>query len=292
VATNSIGRPTAATDTQEIVHKSHDKITSRYFPSLLIEIGAMVKLKIIINCGPCEPYIAQCLDSVRQQTYGDWEAYVTVDSCKDHTYENALRARGRDQRIRITQNSERMFSLCNLMRAIERSNAAPEDVIVNLDGDDWFARTDALEIISDTYSRLNCWLTYGSWTSNVVDNKGCIRGMWPAYPEGTTEFRKIRWLATAVRTWKSWLWARVNDHDLRDSTGAYYRVSEDQAIMLPMLEMSGTSKARHIPEVLMVYNQLNPHAAGLHMEEEMRRNAVYLERQRPYDRLRSELNLV
>jgi hypothetical protein len=109
--------------------------------------------------------------------------------------------------------------------------------------------------------------------------------MWPAYPEGTSQFRKTRWMATAVRTWKVWLWNKVEDRDLRDSTGAYYRVSEDQAVMLPLLEMSGTGKARHIPEALMVYNQLNPHAAGKHMAEEMLRNAIHLERQCPYDRL-------
>ena len=242
----------------------------------------MVKLKIIINCGPCEPYIAQCLDSVRQQSYPCWEAYLTVDGCKDRTYEKAVQARGTDRRILITRHSRRMFSLWNLIQAIRRSNAAPEDVIVNLDGDDWFARRDALEIISETYSQSNCWITYGSWISNVIDAKGRIRGMWPAYTEGTSNFRKILWLATAVRTWKKWLWDKVDDRDLRDSTGGYYRVSEDQAVMLPLLEMSGTRKAQHIAEALIVYNQQNPNAAGLHMAEEMRRNAIYLERQRPY----------
>ena len=245
----------------------------------------MLKLKIMINCGQCEAYIEQCLDSVRQQTYAEWKAYVTVDACQDRTYEKALQARGSDRRIRITRNTQRMFSLWNLIQAIRRSNAAPEDVIVNLDGDDWLARTDALEIIADTYWRHNCWVTYGSWISNVMDNEGRARGMWPAYPEGTSEFRKMRWLATAVRTWKTWLWDKVDDRDLRDSAGQYYRVSEDQAIMLPLLEMSGTGRARHIPEALMVYNQLNPHAAGLHMTEDMLRNAIHLERQRPYDRL-------
>jgi hypothetical protein len=158
-------------------------------------------------------------------------------------------------------------------------------VIVNLDGDDWLARRDALEIIAETYARYNCWVTYGSWISNVADKKGRTRGMWPAYPEDTSDFRKVRWLATAVRTWKKWLWDRVDDRDLRDATGAYYRVSEDQAVMLPLLEMSGMGKAQHIPEALMVYNQLNPHAAGKHMAEEMFRNAIHLERQRPYGRL-------
>jgi glycosyltransferase involved in cell wall biosynthesis len=246
------------------------------------EISTMLKLKVIVNCGPCEQYIAQCLDSLQRQSYIGWEAYVTVDACKDRTYENAVCARGGDRRIHIFRNQERLFSLCNLIRSIERSHAALEDVIVNLDGDDWLARTDALEIIAETYARQNCWVTYGSWISNVINEGGQIRGLWPAYPEGTTDFRRIRWLGTAVRTWKKWLWDLIDHRDLRDSTGRYYHVSEDQAVMLPLLEMSGTRRARHIPEALMIYNQMNSRGVTPQLLEEMKRNAIHLERQQPY----------
>lgn len=245
----------------------------------------MVKLKVIVNCGPCEQYIAQCLDSLQTQSYTNWQAYVTVDACKDHTYSNAARARGGDRRVQIFRNRERAFSLCNLVRAIERSHAAPEDVIVNLDGDDWLARPDALEIIASTYATHNSWLTYGSWISNVAGLDGVVRGLWPAYPEHTTNFRRIRWLGTAVRTWKKWLWDLIDDRDLRDPGGDYYRVSEDQVVMLPLLEMSGTAHARHIPEALMIYNQLNSQGADPAVAEERHRNAIYIEQQRPYSPL-------
>jgi glycosyltransferase involved in cell wall biosynthesis len=242
----------------------------------------MQHLKLIINCGPCERYISQCVDSVRSQTYSEWKAYVTVDACRDGTYDAALRAAGRDRRIHVVSNKRRMYSLCNLIRAIRRSRAAPDDVIVILDGDDWFAHRGALRIIADTYAEHNCWMTYGSWISNWVEKSGERTGMWPAYPDGTTNFRHVRWLGTAVRTWKKWLWDRVDDRDLRDATVGYYRVSEDQATMLPLLEMSTTRKARHIPEALMIYNQTNPWNSGLHMTAEMDRNALHLDKQKPY----------
>ena len=57
------------------------------------------------------------------------------------------RGRGDDERIVITQNIIPLYSTANLVRAIERSQADPEDVIVILDGDDWFDREDALQII-------------------------------------------------------------------------------------------------------------------------------------------------
>lgn len=239
------------------------------------------RLTIIVNCGPCEGYIERCLESVRSQSYQDWQAYVTVDACHDRTYENAVRARGADTRIHIWRNTRRMYSMANLIQAIRRSRAEPDDVIVNLDGDDWFRHDRALRIIADTYARYDCWMTYGSWVSNYTgpDAPG---GLWPAYPERTTDFRRTRWLATAVRTWKKWLWDRIDDRDLRDSTGNYYRASEDQAVMLPLLEMSTTAKARHIAEGIMVYNQLNPYASCYYMAGEMERNAVHLSRGKPY----------
>lgn len=55
--------------------------------------------------------------------------------------------------------------------------------------------------------------------------------------------------------------------------------------MLPMLEMSDTARARHIGEVLMVYNRSSVHACGLTRCEEMLANARYLGTRPAYARL-------
>jgi hypothetical protein len=207
---------------------------------------------------------------------------VTVDPCGDGTHGAALRAAGQDNRIQVVANEHRLYSMHNLIRSVRRSLAEPDDVFVALDGDDWFAHKHSLRIIADTYAEHDCWITYGSWISNWVGEDGERPGMWPAYPDGTTNFRRSRWLGTAVRTWRKWLFDRIEDRDLRDATGGYYRVSEDQALMLPMFEMSTTRKARHIANGLMVYNQMNPWGSGLHMAAEMERNAIHLDRQKSY----------
>ena len=157
----------------------------------------------------------------------------------------------------------------------------PDDIVVVLDGDDWFLRDDALALIAKTYLDHDCWLTYGSWVSNVVS----FPGLWPAYPAGTENFRSHRWLATAVRTWKKWLWDRTNQDDFRDESGAYFRVGEDVAAMLPMLEMSGTERAKHIDVALMLYNQANPTGAAKIMGDELRRNVAYLRSKPPCKRI-------
>jgi glycosyltransferase involved in cell wall biosynthesis len=238
-------------------------------------------MKLIVNCGPAEPYITRCITSIRSQSFSGWQAYVTVDPCGDDTSLQAWLAAEGDSRIHIHRNHERRFAMANLIRGIRRSEARHEDIIVVLDGDDWFATQDALRIIHDTYQQSNCWMTYGSW----VPDRPVMQGMWPAYPEGLSDFRNHRWLGTAVRTWKRWLWDLLDDRDFRDTQGNYFRVTEDQAVMLPMLEMSGTAKARHIRDVLMVYNRSSPYACATTCRDEMLANSEYLKTRPPYPRL-------
>jgi glycosyltransferase involved in cell wall biosynthesis len=242
-------------------------------------------LKIIVNCGPSQAYIKKSLASLETQTYKQWEAYVTIDPWGDRTFEEAILVKERDKRIEITQNESRLYSTANLVRGIERSRAGPEDIIVILDGDDWFNTDDALQIIVDTYAEHDCWMTYGSWVSNVPH----IVGPLPAYPEGATNFRQREWLATAVRTWKKWLWDLVDDGDLRDENGQYFSVVEDLATMFPMLEMSGTRKARHISEVLMLYNRANPACVGNIKRSEMEQTAQNIRAKIPYQPLRTKI---
>lgn len=244
--------------------------------------------KIIINCGPCERFIGKCLHSVISQSEKEWEAYVTVDACGDETFAKAVEAAAGDPRIRIMRNEVRRYSLYNQIAAIERAEAQPEDVIVHLDGDDWFARTDALEIIRNTYEHFDCWMTYGSWFS---DPGALTPGMWPPYPEGTTDFRHHRWLGTAVRTWKQWLWEHLDQSALRDDAGKYFRIAEDRAIMIPLLEMCGTTRAKHIAAPIMVYNQAAA-APDAETVAEAERNVRIVESRPPYKCLSSKITFV
>ena len=63
--------------------------------------------------------------------------------------------------------------------------------------------------------------------------------------------------ASHLRTFKYGLWQRIDDADLRDDSGEYYDVAYDQAIMLPLLELSG-GRISYIDSILHVYNKENP----------------------------------
>lgn len=231
--------------------------------------------RVVVNCGRCEEFIGRCLTSLRRQTFAGWQAQVTIDRDGDATYERAVEGRGSDGRIVITRNPARRFAMRNILAAMERSSAQPEDVIVILDGDDWLIDEHALATIARAYDD-GCWLTYGSWISNRADRPGRM----PAYPDGTRDFRSLPWLATAVRTWKKWLFDRIDPRDLVDARGEPLRVGEDAAYMFPMLEMATTSRARHIERPLMLYNLLSDHDPGPELARESDRVMDWL-RTRP-----------
>lgn len=240
--------------------------------------------RVITNCGPAEAYVARCIASLQEQSVSDWTCTLTVDPCGDATYERALLAAAGDPRFDVRRNEQRRWSMHNLVDGIRRSGAEAEDVIVILDGDDRFATPRALELIAETYRVHDCWLTYGSWVAEGLPESTPPHslGAWPAYPDGTRDFRSGRWLGTAVRTFKKWLWDLVDDADLRDDDGRYYRIVEDQACMLPMLEMATTRHARHISEILLIYNRGNPHAVGRLMHAQMLETEQRIRARRPY----------
>jgi glycosyltransferase involved in cell wall biosynthesis len=238
----------------------------------------MTALKIITNCGACEQYIGRSIDSLRSQTFGGWEAFVTVDPCGDATYERALDAARGDARIHIVRNEQRLWTMENVVRAVARLGDDPEDVFVVVDGDDWLATPRALATVAATYTDNDCWMTYGSWVSSIDPDDG----RWGPYPAGTRDFRTAPWRGTHLRTWKRWLWDEIDDRDLRDVDGGYFRIVEDRAYMLPMLEMSTTRRARHIAEVLLTYNRGNPQCVGNVMLDEMRRCTAVVHARPPY----------
>jgi hypothetical protein len=61
-----------------------------------------------------------------------------------------------------------------------------------------------------------------------------------------------------MRTWKAWLWNKIEDGDLKDSDGNYYSVAGDLSFMWPMIEMAGLDHFKFIPDILYVYNESNP----------------------------------
>ena len=82
------------------------------------------------NCGR---FIAQTIESVRAQTYTNWEMLIVDDCSTDNSYQIALEYAQKDSRIKVFQNEKNSGAAISRNKAIELSQG---EYLAFLDSDD------------------------------------------------------------------------------------------------------------------------------------------------------------
>ena len=88
---------------------------------------------IIIPCCDVEPYVRECLDSVLNQPFSDWEALIGVEASKDKTEEIVREYAAKDSRLKVFTGPR--SGSCSASRNTGIDMATGEYIIF-LDGDD------------------------------------------------------------------------------------------------------------------------------------------------------------
>lgn len=210
-------------------------------------------------------WVRRCLRSIQAQTV-DFRCVVRDDKSDDGTFELARATVAGDSRFFVERSEERLYPLGNIVAGIRRIAHDPDDIIVTVDGDDWLRHDQVLERLRDVYASPDVWLTYGShqrWKNKLLHRIGWTvrRGIAAPYPEAVgarRAYREHEYLASHLRTFKRFLFDAIDDADLRDDDGIYFRAAGDVAHMVPMLELAGPEHIRFLDELLYVYNNSNP----------------------------------
>ena len=124
-----------------------------------------------------------------------------------------------------------------------------EDVVVLLDGDDWLYDNKVFNILDKAYSDDDVWVTWGSMfrtgDSKLLKGKPISKDL---------PFREQGGLAH-LRTLKSFVFKKIPDRYLRSpTTGKYFNVCTDKALMYAAIELAGVEHCRVIKETLYAYN--------------------------------------
>jgi glycosyltransferase involved in cell wall biosynthesis len=91
-------------------------------------------ISVIVPAYNVGPYIGDCINSVRQQTYGNWELIVIDDGSKDDTLAIAEQYAKDDAKIRIYQQKNQGVSVAR-NKGLELAKGGS---VVFLDGDDYW----------------------------------------------------------------------------------------------------------------------------------------------------------
>jgi glycosyltransferase involved in cell wall biosynthesis len=228
--------------------------------------------------------LTRCLDSIRRQRASHYRCVVIDDQSTDGTAAVARQACAGDDRFEVHTNSQKRYGLGSVCHYLDQMQVPEHDTIAFVDGDDYLADEHALDLVKQQYEEHGAWLTYGSFR---VEQGGS--GALGAYPEEVVRnrtFRRCRWRASHLKTfryglWKHvradafnasheelqrvrrrcflqanlrpwWEWRNLRPEDLHDASQRYFRRCADKALMFPLLELAG-ARSRHIPEEIYIY---------------------------------------
>lgn len=231
-------------------------------------------------------YYKRNLDSVLNQRYKNFRVIYIDDQSPDgtgllverylkHSFQNVF------SRVQLIKNEERKGALGNLYDAIHSCN--DEEIIVTLDGDDWFAHCDVLARINREYQEHDAWLTYGSYISFPWAQSGICAAI-PSKVYGSSSYRQAPWVTSHTRTFYAWLFKRIKKEDLQEN-GVFLGVTWDMAFMFPTLEMAGVDHVRFIPDITYIYNVETPLNDYKIRVLEQRRLEHFLRTQPPYKQI-------
>lgn len=242
----------------------------------------MINIKVITPVFNAEKWVDKCIRSITGQSYPNWECIIINDNSTDRTFDVIKQVIPKQfyKNFKVINNTVNVGALKNIADGIARISHDPEDVILLLDGDDWLSHEHVFTTINKYYTTdSNLWMTHGQYVTASDGRIGCNRPL-----ESTQEYRKQNWRTSHLRTFKNHIWNKINPNDLKNSSGDYYAMSWDLAIMYPLIEMCGLKRIKCIEEVLYVYNNLNPlndYKKNISLQErieaEIRNKSVYKE---------------
>ena len=207
---------------------------------------------IVIPSYNNQEYCERNLNSVFSQSYDHFRVIYVDDDSPDGTgnaVKEYIRKNHLEDRVTLVQNERRIGPLANMYQAIWM--CAPDEIVVNLDGDDWFAHRNVLAILDDVYQSGDIWLTYGQFVYYPSYQVGFAEGI-PRDIIERNAFRSFTRGTTALRTFYAGLFHQIKKEDLFEN-GDFFVAGWDLAMMFPMLEMAGTH-SRFVPDVSYVYN--------------------------------------
>jgi glycosyltransferase involved in cell wall biosynthesis len=200
----------------------------------------------------CENYVEKSLLSIMGQRFKNFKCYITDDLSTDNTIDVIIKTISGDDRFILIENKQKMYQPGNYDQVIRGLNISDDEICVEIDGDDWLPNSNVLSFINDVYKDENVWMTSGSFKYH--DGRPGFANP----PKNFTNIRKQTFTLSHMRTWKSWLWKKIKEEDLKDNDGNYWSVAGDLSFMYPMLEMSGEKHFKYISETLYIYNESNP----------------------------------
>ena len=223
------------------IYKSHN---SRQLYPIPPQIEVTHHLNFVYNkfvifvpyCHVYEKFIKECVDSIDQQLYPNYEIVLVNDGGTDLPFETSHRV------LSFNQNRGPAFSKWMAIQHI-RDNYSPNDIMMIVDGDDYLFEK-SLHYINDKYNETKCWSTFGSAHGKWCDIQYTV--------DNWNDIRNSKWVWSHPRTFKVALLSHFTESDFK-CEGKWLPKATDRELCYSIVERCGKEKVQFIDRPLYYY---------------------------------------
>jgi glycosyltransferase involved in cell wall biosynthesis len=211
-----------------------------------------------------EQWCIKNLESALFQDYENFKIIYINDKSTDKTQkivENFIKKNDLEDKIILKNNHERIGKCKNMWKTLHNLNdldfeIKDDDIIVPLDGDDWWANKYVLSYLNNIYNKEEIWTTYGgyvTWPDPCTDDTLKI----PDFVLKQNLLRVYSRYTTQQRSFYCWLYRQIKLEDFFQDNN-FFAASNDVAKMTPICEMSSkNNRIKQIGYPIYIYNRAN-----------------------------------
>jgi len=216
------------------------------------------KIVVVITSYNNKDWYIKNLDSVFMQNYTNFRIIYIDDCSPDGTgklVEAYVTECGQEWRTTLVLHTQWQSQMANHYMAVHMCQ--DDEIVCQLDGDDWLYDANTLSIINQIYSTDDVWLTVGMPLLSTGERVPGIPANMAQIIEKNS-YRTEGWYFNHLRTFYAWLFKLIKLEDLLlQSNFAKVAPAPDVAMLYPMYEMAGRH-GRLAHELLYVVNIKNP----------------------------------
>lgn len=204
-------------------------------------------------------FVAQNADSILAQDYKNYKIAFFDDASTDGTDKAAIEAFGlQNPNITYTLQTVRKYKTWFFSELESHITINDNDILVFLDGDDFFACENVLSYINEIYKQTHCWMTYGGmlvWNGgdNYVEPFPQNSEIPEAVKRSKT-YRKDMWRTSHLKTMRGFVWKHIDKAKDLIPSNVPMVGPDDLAIMFAALELCPSDKIYRVTEPLYIYN--------------------------------------
>jgi glycosyltransferase involved in cell wall biosynthesis len=233
-------------------------------------------------------FVASNIMSVASQTYKNYLHIIADDATNDGTSD--IIETCKHPKLKHYRNETNKGWLWNALEYLDK-HVTNDCIIVSLDLDDWLAHNRVLEELVDVYEETGAWITYGSLIGCYLGNQYS----WEPnhkYDDNVWKDRSFRTrlnFFSHLRTFRGFLWKKIDQKDLYYKDGKPAKYSSDVGYVMPILDMTPSHRVVHLDMPYYFYNHRSPlNDDKIHMHEQ-RAQGDWFRSKPPYKMLEDDL---